>query len=162
MEAMWHRSVSEQGSNCMYPVESHERQRVLGKNCKTASIRPKARVTATCRVVYCIPEAKPPLLSLSRRTGSCCCCGYSMISNRTHPASARRTTTRIRTSRKRNLIQSGIVSQIMDHREVPSVGSYLTSPALSLQPAGPGGGGWHKALVVSSVSLWRRLLASRP
>ena len=28
---------------------------------------------------------------------------------------------------------------------------------------GPGGGGgWHKALVVGSVSLWRRLLASRP
>ena len=26
---------------------------------------------------------------------------------------------------------------------------------------GPGGGGWHKALVVGSVSLWRRLLASR-
>ena len=25
-----------------------------------------------------------------------------------------------------------------------------------------GGGGWHKALVVGSVSLWRRLLASRP
>ena len=25
-----------------------------------------------------------------------------------------------------------------------------------------GGGGWHKALVVSSVSLWRRLLASCP
>ena len=24
------------------------------------------------------------------------------------------------------------------------------------------GGGWHKALVVGSVSLWRRLLASRP
>ena len=24
-----------------------------------------------------------------------------------------------------------------------------------------GGGGWHKALVVGSVSLWRRLLASR-
>ena len=24
-----------------------------------------------------------------------------------------------------------------------------------------GGGGWHKALVVDSVSLWRRLLASR-
>ena len=28
--------------------------------------------------------------------------------------------------------------------------------------AGGGGGGWHKALVVGSVSLWRRLLASRP
>ena len=27
---------------------------------------------------------------------------------------------------------------------------------------GGGGGGWHKALVVGSVSLWRRLLASRP
>ena len=27
--------------------------------------------------------------------------------------------------------------------------------------AGGGGGGWHKALVVGSVSLWRRLLASR-
>ena len=27
---------------------------------------------------------------------------------------------------------------------------------------GGGGGGWHKALVVDSVSLWRRLLASRP
>ena len=26
---------------------------------------------------------------------------------------------------------------------------------------GRGGGGWHKALVVGSVSLWRRLLASR-
>ena len=25
-----------------------------------------------------------------------------------------------------------------------------------------GGGGWHKALVVGSVSLWRRILASRP
>ena len=25
-----------------------------------------------------------------------------------------------------------------------------------------GGGGWHKALVVGSVSLWRRLSASRP
>ena len=25
-----------------------------------------------------------------------------------------------------------------------------------------GGGGWHKALVVGSVSLWWRLLASRP
>ena len=25
-----------------------------------------------------------------------------------------------------------------------------------------GGGGWHKALVVGSVGLWRRLLASRP
>ena len=25
-----------------------------------------------------------------------------------------------------------------------------------------GGGVWHKALVVGSVSLWRRLLASRP
>ena len=24
------------------------------------------------------------------------------------------------------------------------------------------GGGWHKALVVGSVSLWQRLLASRP
>ena len=27
---------------------------------------------------------------------------------------------------------------------------------------GRGGGEWHKALVVGSVSLWRRLLASRP
>ena len=27
---------------------------------------------------------------------------------------------------------------------------------------GEGGGGWHKALVVGSVTLWRRLLASRP
>ena len=27
---------------------------------------------------------------------------------------------------------------------------------------GGGGGGWHKALVVGSGSLWRRLLASRP
>ena len=27
---------------------------------------------------------------------------------------------------------------------------------------GRGGGGWHKALVVGSVSLWQRLLASRP
>ena len=27
---------------------------------------------------------------------------------------------------------------------------------------GGGGGDWHKALVVGSVSLWRRLLASRP
>ena len=26
---------------------------------------------------------------------------------------------------------------------------------------GGGGGGWHKALVVGSVGLWRRLLASR-
>ena len=25
-----------------------------------------------------------------------------------------------------------------------------------------GGGGWHKTLVVGSVSLWLRLLASRP
>ena len=25
-----------------------------------------------------------------------------------------------------------------------------------------GGGGWHKALMVGSVSLWRRLLASHP
>ena len=25
-----------------------------------------------------------------------------------------------------------------------------------------GGGGWHKASVIGSVSLWRRLLASRP
>ena len=65
MEAMSHRLVSEQGSNCMYPIESHERQRVLGEICKTTSIGPKARVTATCRVVYCIPEAKPPLLSPS-------------------------------------------------------------------------------------------------
>ena len=30
------------------------------------------------------------------------------------------------------------------------------------RPGGGGGGGWHKALVVGSVSLWRRLLASRP
>ena len=29
-------------------------------------------------------------------------------------------------------------------------------------PGVGGGGGWHKALVVGSVSLWRRLLASRP
>ena len=28
-------------------------------------------------------------------------------------------------------------------------------------PPTGGGGGWHKALVVGSVSLWRRLLASR-
>ena len=29
-------------------------------------------------------------------------------------------------------------------------------------PLGGGGGGWHKALVVGSVGLWQRLLASRP
>ena len=29
-------------------------------------------------------------------------------------------------------------------------------------PKAPRGGVWHKALVVGSVSLWRRLLASRP
>ena len=32
----------------------------------------------------------------------------------------------------------------------------------SQPPGSLGGGGWHKALVVGSVSLWRRLLASRP
>ena len=30
------------------------------------------------------------------------------------------------------------------------------------QWGGGRGGGWHKALVVGSVRLWRRLLASRP
>ena len=34
--------------------------------------------------------------------------------------------------------------------------------ALSVCAWGGGGGGWHKALGVGSVSLWRRLLASRP
>ena len=33
----------------------------------------------------------------------------------------------------------------------------------SLGPSPTWGGGlWHKALVVGSISLWRRLLASRP
>ena len=41
----------------------------------------------------------------------------------------------------------------------------LTSVARAIDVGflGDGGlGGWHKALVVGSVSLWRRLLASRP
>ena len=32
----------------------------------------------------------------------------------------------------------------------------------NMRGGGGGGGCWHKALVVGSVSLWRRLLASRP
>ena len=36
-----------------------------------------------------------------------------------------------------------------------------TLPLVPFTPNG-GGGGWHKALGVGSVSLWRRLLASRP
>ena len=35
-------------------------------------------------------------------------------------------------------------------------------PRLCYAPGGGGGGHWHKALGVGSVSLWRRLLASRP
>ena len=41
--------------------------------------------------------------------------------------------------------------------------SYYMSGLRHTQPrlAVGGGGGWHKVLVVGSVSLWRRLLASR-
>ena len=49
------------------------------------------------------------------------------------------------------------------HR-VSSNFSSCTSPGTRGQSLwrGRGGGGWHKALVVGSVSLWQRLLASRP
>ena len=39
-------------------------------------------------------------------------------------------------------------------------GKFCCFPRWSLW-SGEGGGGWHKALVVGSVGLWRRLLASR-
>ena len=57
----------------------------------------------------------------------------------------------------------------MDHQKmapnftVPRVAEATPTVALTraLLSQGGGGGGWHKALVVGSVSLWRRLLASR-
>ena len=45
----------------------------------------------------------------------------------------------------------------------PDADSLVGEPvATSKEGLGGGGGGWHKALVVGSASLWRRLLASRP
>ena len=41
-------------------------------------------------------------------------------------------------------------------------GTHTRGMCVSTEGGGGGGGGWHKALVVGSVSLWRRLLASRP
>ena len=54
------------------------------------------------------------------------------------------------------LVSRGYPSHSMD----PPMHVYCTKPPPHLELGG--GGGWHKALVVGSVSLWRRVLASHP
>ena len=66
---------------------------------------------------------------------------------------------------KRQKYNGGITSS---HRPRPWESSLMECTAcpfenpLGLVWRGGGGGGWHKALVDGSVSLWRRLLDSRP
>ena len=48
------------------------------------------------------------------------------------------------------------------HCSAHQTGQHNTKIAPNTPGGAGGGGGWHRALLVGSVSLWRRLLASRP
>ena len=57
--------------------------------------------------------------------------------------------------------KGGFVSQKGPDKIFPIVNFVFPNMVTLVWGVWGGGGGWHKALVVGSVSLWRRLLASR-
>ena len=55
--------------------------------------------------------------------------------------------------------EAAVTKPLQPQLELQGIGWNVTDSLLFVWG---GRGGWHKALVVGSVSLWRRLLASRP